>query len=189
VGQGGRLRIPACCAIMFSLTSFASAQESHCTREQADKMKTIFTVEEVARICGFLDIDATARPEGEVEHAGEPIPRVNWGALEDYFEVSPPRLGSSRYKPELDIKHNALEFDVRATSKIWPLGRMMLSYWRACFYDQDNIQIESQPLQFEPLYGAIGWTAGMRGKGYILLPEKLSLASVSAIRVKRLPCN
>lgn len=152
-------------------------------------MKTIFSAEEVAKICGFLDPDTPALPENEIEHAGEPIPRVNWGALEDYFDVSPPRLGSNKYRPELQIKHNALEFDIRATSKIWPLGKMMLTYWHACFYDHENIQIKSQKMQFEPLYGAIGWTAGMRGKGYIHLPEKLSLANVGAIRVKRLPCN
>lgn len=150
-------------------------------------MKSILSAEEVEKICGVSRIDRLRVVR--IAHEGEPLPRVNWGALEDYFDVSALRLGADNYKPELQIRYNALEFDVRATAKIWPLGRMWLPYWHACFYDHENIQLDMQKMQFEPAYDVIGWTAGMRGKGYIHLPEKLSLASVGVIRVKRLPCN
>lgn len=182
-----RYRALACCAVVFSLAGSASADEARCTQEQIAKMKTILTAEEIGKICGAVGVGTPL--VARMAHAGEPVPRVNWGALEDYFDISSLRLGGGDYRPELQIEHNALEFDVRATSKIWPLGRMWLPYWRACFYDRENIHLEVQKMQFEPLYGSVGWTAGMRGKGYIHLPEKLNLADVGVIRVKRLPCN
>jgi hypothetical protein len=180
-----------CCALFFFVQTPLYAQDARCTPEQIERMKNVLTPEEVSHICDTVQTTTVSleQPLESFEHAGEPIPRLNWGALEDYFDIGELKIGSNRYKAELDIHYNALEFEVRATSKMGILGRLMLPHWHACFYDRDNIPMETRKVRFDPLYITYGWTAGMRGKGYIVLSEKIRLSDVGVIRIKRLPCD
>ena len=180
-----------CCALFFFVETPSHAQDARCTPEQIERIKTVLSPEEVSHICDAVETTTVSleQPLGNFDHAGEPIPRLNWGALEDYFDISELKIGSNQYKEELHIHYNALEFDVRATSKMGILGRLFLPHWRACFYDRDSIPMEAQKVRFDPLYIAYGWTPGMRGKGYILLSEKIRLTDIGVIRIKRLPCD
>lgn len=116
--------------------------------------------------------DPRALPSATATPVRTTLPRIDWRALEQYYEVQNIKIDIKSYDTE---EIQSITFIVEAKCQ---LG---LIFFKARFYDEDNIEIHNP--QIVSIMPPQNWSPGTRGRGEFLLPPKRELSKVKLIKL------
>jgi len=121
-------------------------------------------------------ITPTPKPTDGIDQ----LPKIEWGIMETYFDISDTTLGEAEYTDVLGTvySYNSINFIVEAKRSFYAI-----IIFEAEFYDEDGIKLYTSFVDFNPDYDQ--WQPGDKSKGHVELPNTSDMEKVRSIKISQ----
>ena len=118
----------------------------------------------------------TSKPTDKIDQ----LSSIEWGIMTTYFDISDVTLGKAEHTDVLGMvyEYDSINFIVEAKRSFYAI-----IIFEAEFYDEDEIEVYSSFVEFDPNYDQ--WQAGDRSKGYIEIPGTSEMEKVRGIKISQ----